>query len=282
MSFSSESEQTDLAQQRRVAIEQAVDFASKNKWSEAIAVNREIIKNFGEETESLNRLGRAYMENGQFPSAIKAYKKALKIEPLNRIALRNLDRLAEASPPQEKKEKIREKKVFFLDNADAVVFLELEAVDLQVINLLNIGDSLGLKVEGSAVHVVNEAGQYLGILTPQVGIRLSRLLDGGNKYEIALADLAIPVRVAIREEYVHPSQVGKSSFITKTSKASSKVRGYTRRSLVFDGRESESLSTDEDDFEMNDNFETEQEESGRLTLQEEGVIGTAEEDGGEL
>ena len=282
MSFSSESEQTDLAQQRLVAIEQAVDFASKNKWSEAIAVNREIIKNFGEETESLNRLGRAYMENGQFPSAIKAYKKALKIEPLNRIALRNLDRLAEASPPQEKKGKIREKKVFFLDNADAVVFLELEAVDLQVINLLNIGDSLGLKVEGSAVHVVNEAGQYLGILTPQVGIRLSRLLDGGNKYEIALADLAIPVRVAIREEYVHPSQVGKSSFITKTSKASSKVRGYTRRSLVFDGRESESLSTDEDDFEMNDNFETEQEESGRLTLQEEGVIGTAEEDGGEL
>lgn len=282
MSFSSESEQTDLAQQRLVAIEQAVDFASKNKWSEAIAVNREIIKNFGEETESLNRLGRAYMENGQFPSAIKAYKKALKIEPLNRIALRNLDRLVEASPPQEKKGKIREKKVFFLDNADAVVFLELEAVDLQVVNLLNIGDSLGLKVEGSAVHVVNEAGQYLGILTPQVGIRLSRLLDGGNKYEIALADLAIPVRVAIREEYVHPSQVGKSSFITKTSKASSKVRGYTRRSLVFDGRESESLSTDEDDFEMNDNFETEQEESGRLTLQEEGVIGTAEEDGGEL
>ena len=282
MSFSSESEQTDLAQQRRVAIEQAVDFASKNKWSEAIAVNREIIKSFGEETESLNRLGRAYMENGQFPSAIKAYKKALKIEPLNRIALRNLDRLAEASPPQEKKGKIREKKVFFLDNADAVVFLELEAVDLQVINLLNIGDSLGLKVEGSAVHVVNEAGQYLGILTPQVGIRLSRLLDGGNKYEIALADLAIPVRVAIREEYVHPSQVGKSSFITKTSKASSKVRGYTRRSLVFDGRESESLSTDEDDFEINDDFETEQEESGRLTLQEEGVIGTAEEDGGEL
>ena len=282
MSFSSESEQTDLAQQRLVAIEQAVDFASKNKWSEAIAVNREIIKSFGEETESLNRLGRAYMENGQFPSAIKAYKKALKIEPLNRIALRNLDRLAEASPPQEKKEKIREKKVFFLDNADAVVFLELEAVDLKGINLLNIGDSLGLKVEGSAVHVVNEAGQYLGILTPQVGIRLSRLLDGGNKYEIALADLAIPVRVAIREEYVHPSQVGKSSFITKTSKASSKVRGYTRRSLVFDGRESESLSTDEDDFEINDDFETEQEESGRLTLQEEGVIGTAEEDGGEL
>ena len=282
MSFSSESEQTDLAQLRRVAIEQAVDFASKNQWSEAIAVNREIIKNFGEDTESLNRLGRAYMENGQFPSALKAYKKALKIEPLNRIALRNLDRLAEASPPQEKKEKIREKKVFFLDNADAVVFLELEAVDLKVINLLNIGDSLGLKVEGSAVHVVNEAGQYLGILTPQVGIRLSRLLDGGNKYEIALADLAIPVRVAIREEYVHPSQVGKSSFITKTSKASSKVRGYTRRSLVFDGRESESLSTDEDDFEINDDFETEQEESGRLTLQEEGVIGTAEEDGGEL
>ena len=264
MSFPSESDQTDLAQQRRVAIEQAVDFASKNQWSEAIAVNREIIKSFCEETESLNRLGRAYMENGQFPSAIKAYKKALKIEPLNRIALRNLDRLAEASPPQEKKEKIREKKVFFLDNADAVVFLELEAVDLKVINLLNIGDSLGLKVEGSDVHVVNEAGHYLGILTPQLGIRLSRLLDGGNKYEIALADLAIPVRVAIREEYVHPSQVGKSSFITKTSKASSKVRGYTRRSLVFDGRESESLSTDEDDFEINDDFETEQEESGRL------------------
>ena len=39
---------------------------------------------------------------------------------------------------------------------------------------------------------------------------------------------------------------------------------------------------DDDDFEMNNNFETEQDESGRLTLQEEGGIGTAEEDGGEL
>tara|TARA_B100000029_G_scaffold513320_1_gene612556 strand:+ start:7632 stop:8480 length:849 start_codon:yes stop_codon:yes gene_type:complete len=282
MSLSSESEQMDLAQQRRLAIEQAVDFASKNQWGEAIAVNRQIIKSFGEDTESLNRLGRAYMENGQLPSAIKAYKKALKIEPLNRIALRNLDRLVEASPPKEKKGKIREKKVFFLDNADAVVFLELEAVDLQVINLLHIGDSLGLKVEGSAVHVVNEAGQYLGMLAPQVGIRLSRLLDGGNKYEIALADLAIPIRVAIREEYVHPSQVGKSSFTTKTSRVSAKIRGYTRRSLLVDDREPEAFPLDEDDLEMNDNFETEQDESGRLTLQEEGVIGTAEEDGGEF
>ena len=282
MSSSSQSEQPDLAQQRRVAIEQAVDFASKNQWSEAIFVNREIIKNFGEDTESLNRLGRAYMENDQFPSAIKAYRKSLKIEPLNRIALRNLDRLVEATPPKTKKGKTREKKVFFLDNADAVVFVELESVDLQVINLLNIGDSLNLKVEGSAVHVVNEVGQYLGMLTPQVGIRLSRLLEGGNKYEVALADLAIPARVAIREEYIHPSQVGKSSFTSKTNESSSKVRGYTRRSLVFDGNESETLSTDEDDFEINDNFETEQDESGRLTLQEEGVIGIAEEDGGEL
>lgn len=282
MSLSSQSKQSDLAQQRRVAIEQAVDYASKNQWSKAIAGNREIIKNFGEDTESLNRLGRAYMENGQFPSAIKAYRKALKIEPLNRIALRNLDRLVEASPPKAKKEKIREKKVFFLDNADAVVFLELEAVDLQVINLLNIGDSLSIEAEGSAVNVVNEVGQYLGMLTPQVGIRLSRLLEGGNKYEVALADSAIPARVAIREEYIHPSQVGKSSFTTKTNEARSKVRGYTRRSLVFDGKESELLPSDEDDFEISDNFETDQDESGTLTLQEEGVIGTAEEDGGEL
>ena len=282
MSLSSQSKQSNLAQRRRVAIEQAVDYASKNQWSKAIAGNREIIKNFGEDTESLNRLGRAYMENGQFPSAIKAYRKALKIEPLNRIALRNLDRLVEASPPKAKKGKIREKKVFFLDNADAVVFLELEAVDLQVINLLNIGDSLGLEAEGSAVNVVNEVGQYLGMLTPQVGIRLSRLLEGGNKYEVALADSAIPARVAIREEYIHPSQVGKSSFTTKTNEASSKVRGYTRRSLVFDGKESEILPSDEDDFEISDNFKTDQDESGTLTFQEEGVIGTAEEDGGEL
>lgn len=282
MSLSSQSKQSNLAQRRRVAIEQAVDYASKNQWSKAIAGNREIIKNFGEDTESLNRLGRAYMENGQFPSAIKAYRKALKIEPLNRIALRNLDRLVEASPPKAKKGKIREKKVFFLDNADAVVFLELEAVDLQVINLLNIGDSLGLEAEGSAVNVVNEVGQYLGMLTPQVGIRLSRLLEGGNKYEVALADSAIPARVAIREEYIHPSQVGKSFFTIKTNEASSKVRGYTRRSLVFDGKESEILPSDEDDFEISDNFKTDQDESGTLTFQEEGVIGTAEEDGGEL
>jgi len=52
--------------------------------------------------------------------------------------------------------------------------------------------------------------------------------------------------------------------------------------LVFDGKESEILPLDEDDFEISDNFKTDQDESGTLTLQEEGVIGTAEEDGVEF
>ncbi len=281
MSLPPKSDQPELAVQRRASIEQAVAYASKNLWNEAIVVNKEIIKKFGEDAESLNRLGKAYSENGQIPSAKNAYRKALKIEPLNRIALRNLDRLAVLEPSKTKKEKERAGKLFFLDSSNAVAFIDLQAVDLKVLRRINIGDPLDLKVKGSAVNVENKQGQYLGMLAPKAGIRLSRFVESGNTYEVALVTLVDPIRVAIREDYVHPSQAGQLSFVAQNGESGKKkVRGYTRRSLVFDGKQED--IRDFDDSDEFDKLDDSDNESSKLTLQEEGVIGHSEEDNSEF
>ena len=284
MSLPPQSNQLNLAVQKRAFIEQAVALASKNLWNEAIVVNKKIIKTFGEDAESLNRLGKAYSENGKIPSAKNAYRNALKIEPLNRIALRNLDRLAVLEPSKTKKEKERAGKLFFLDSSNTVAFIDLQAVDLKVLRRINIGDPLDLKVKGSAVNVENKQGQYLGMLAPKAGIRLSRFVEFGNTYEVALVSLVDPIRVAIREDYVHPSQAGRLSFVAQNGEpGKKKVRGYTRRSLVSDGKQEGIRKFDDfDNSDEFDDFDDSDNESSKLTFQEEGVIGHSEEDNSEF
>ena len=54
---------------------------------------------------------------------------------------------------------------------------------------------------------------YLTEIAPKLGLRLSRLIEGGNSYVAAIASLSDgSVRVIIREIYQHPSQQGRPSF----------------------------------------------------------------------
>ena len=52
-----------LKQQRS---KEAIDLAMQARWREAVDVNREIIEAFPEDVDTFNRLGRAYMELGQY------------------------------------------------------------------------------------------------------------------------------------------------------------------------------------------------------------------------
>ncbi|HMS58263.1 MAG TPA: tetratricopeptide repeat protein, partial [Tepidiformaceae bacterium] len=83
----------ERARLRKQMSDQAVKLAISSRWDEAVSVNREFIRVFGEEAEAYNRLGKALSEVGQVSEARKSYGRSLEIEPTNTIARRNLDRL---------------------------------------------------------------------------------------------------------------------------------------------------------------------------------------------
>ena len=86
-----EEEQVRLRRQRS---KQAIALAMQGRWREAIAANQEIIGSFPNDFDAYNRLGRAYMELGEYAPAKEAYSQALELDPYNVIAQKNLRRLS--------------------------------------------------------------------------------------------------------------------------------------------------------------------------------------------
>ena len=77
-----EEEQSRLRQ----ASKEAITLALQGQWKEAIAINLTLIEKFPSDVEALNRLGRAYMELGEYKEAEGAYRKTLAIDQYNAIA----------------------------------------------------------------------------------------------------------------------------------------------------------------------------------------------------
>lgn len=197
---------------------EAIDLAMQARWQEAVAVNEEIIQSFPEDVESYNRLGRAYMELGQFDKAKEAYKNTVRLEPYNAIANRNLRRLndlKETAKAQVETDKVEpEQFIEEIGKAGVVTLVDLAPKEKRALTVA--GDKALVKLEGSYLVVYNAHGDYLGKVEPKQATRLIRLMLGGNKYSaVVVKSSADGMTVMIRETYQHPSQAGKLSFPPK-------------------------------------------------------------------
>ncbi|GAF77203.1 unnamed protein product, partial [marine sediment metagenome] len=87
-------ESEEQARLVRRSTKQAIALAMEGRWREAVAANESILENYPDDVDACNRLGRAYMELGEFSLARKAYSRAKELDPYNAIAEKNLRRLS--------------------------------------------------------------------------------------------------------------------------------------------------------------------------------------------
>ena len=204
-----------LKQQRS---KEAIDLAMQVRWQEAVAINKEIIENFTDDVDAYNRLGRAYIELGDYSQAREAYSRTVELDPYNAIANKNLRRLSYLKEPVSSEVET--------DKVEPHHFIE-EIGKAGVVNLYDLapkeirarivaGDKVYLKVDGSSLVVENSRGEYLGQVDPRHAQRLARLMAGGNKYTaVVVSSVADMMTIIIREVYQDPSQVGRLSFPPK-------------------------------------------------------------------
>src|SRR3712207_8190014 len=83
----------DRQRMKRLRSEKAIQLAMQNKWPEAAEINRQILEHFPDDVDTLNRLGKALMELGQYAESRDQYQKASKLDPSNGIAAKNLVRM---------------------------------------------------------------------------------------------------------------------------------------------------------------------------------------------
>ncbi len=219
----------ERARLKKQMSEQAVKLAVSSRWLEAANVNREYLRTFGDDAEAFNRLGKALSELGQITEARNSYGKSLDMEPTNTIARRNLDRLAGLKDSSEATPSQLDTRLFVEETGTAGV-ARLQATDPAVTALLDAGDLVDLKVQGNAVNVHTVSGDYVGMLEPRIGLRLSKMMAAGNQYTGAMVTAEGTMRVMLRESFKHPTMIGKVSF--PAGRATQAPRAYTRKGLL--------------------------------------------------
>jgi hypothetical protein len=204
---------------KRKASQEAIALAMQSRWQEAVAVNQSIVESFPTDIDAYNRLGRAFVELGDFARAREAYGRALELDSNNVIAERNLHRLSllpdSHTPAKEERREVAPN-LFIGEMGKAGVVSLQSLAPQEVLARMTAGNQVNLEVRGQQLIVENEQGEYLGRVEPQYGLRLAKLMEGGNQYTAAIVSLDNDrAKVLIREVYQHPSQVGRLSFPVK-------------------------------------------------------------------
>jgi tetratricopeptide (TPR) repeat protein len=242
----------DRLRQKRTKSEQAISLAMKNRWDEAAQINREILDLFPNEVDAYNRLGKALTELGRYAEARDAYAQAVKLDPLNGIASKNLQRLgklategsaAPAPSPVDPR--------LFIEESGKTTLTQLTEVRRnEVAAKLSAGDQLQFTRRGNQVVVTNLAGNDIGRIEPKLEQDLIRLLDLGNQYSVFVtAANEQSVHVIIRETHRSAAMGNRPSF---RPTAAQEVRAYTREGaqryeLEEEEEEEEELGEEEEE-----------------------------------
>jgi hypothetical protein len=242
----------DRLRQKRSKSEQAISLAMKNRWDEAAQINREILDLFPNEVDAYNRLGKALTELGKYADARDAYAQAVKLDPLNGIATKNLQRLGKlategsAAPAPSPVDPRR-----FIEESGKTTLTQL--TDLrrtEAAAKLSAGDELQMARHGNQVIVTDQAGTEIGRIEPKLEQDLIRLLDLGNQYSVFVtAANEQSVHVIIRETHRAAAMGNRPSF---RPTAAQEVRAYTREGapryeLEEEDDEDEELGDDEEE-----------------------------------
>ncbi len=267
---------------KRQKSDAAVRYAKEGRWEEAVQINRELLALFPDDSETLNRLGKAYLELKRYGEAKAAYEQAVKTDASNVIARKNLQRLGQYSavaeaitPVGESRESppvapppgptsaaptSREKvvpSIFIEETGKTGTTNLINVAPTSVLAKLTAGDAVQLVIDpkNQTLLVKNQEGEVLGQVEPRLALRLMRFLEAGNRYTAAVTSVGErELRLIIRETYQHPSQRGRLSFPPKTSAAG--YRAYTRDSVLRYG-----LDDEEDGIDL-DNDDEEEGEAG--------------------
>ena len=246
----------NLTRQKRQLADQAIAQASAAQWAEAAATNRKILE-LGPDAEAENRLAKALWELGELKTAREHYQTALALDPTNRIAERNIDRLkvlmvaaGEQTVPAQEGSKAPVS--IFVEETGKTGFAFLtDLADPRQLAQVNPGDAVELTPEGNRL-IAHANGVRIGVVEPRVAARLLKLIADGNKYAAGVTSLGDKdVRIIVREIFQDPTNYGKVSF--PTAAKSTDLRPYTKGTLVREEMDlEEDLEDDEEDEEIED------------------------------
>ncbi|MFL5651530.1 MAG: hypothetical protein ACJ777_09625 [Chloroflexota bacterium] len=246
----------NLNRQKRQLADLAIAQATAADWAESAATNRKLLE-LGPDAEAENRLAKSLWELGELGAAREHYQTALALDPTNRIAERNIDRLkmllvaaGEKTVPAQAGSKAPVG--IFVEETGKTGFAFLtDLASPRELAQVNPGDAVELTPEGNRL-IAHSNGVRIGVVEPRVAARLLKLMADGNKYAAGVTSLGDKdVRIIVREIFQDPANYGKVSFTTAAK--STDLRPYTKGTLVREEMDLEDdLEDDDEDDEIED------------------------------
>lgn len=259
--------ETTISTTRKQLVQDALQAALRGSWDEAVRLNSLLLEKNPNDAEAYNRIGRAKLALGKMTAARTAYSKALKADPANLIARRNLQRLDQLKSKKLEGTRLGahpmpKSKVFIEEVGKTWVDELVNVEDIDVLAQVFPGESLVMKNVDGRLVVYREDGTRLGEVEEKTAGRLVTLLAAGYRFEVfSLGISGQSLRVILREVFRDPSLDGAVSFPRQiTSRAYLRERDLlrSREDLDFLGEAGEDEEEEEvEETSPNEPFDTE-------------------------
>ena len=166
---------------------QAIEAALSCNWKDAISLNKEILKKDPQNIDTLNRLGRAYFELGNIPQAKKYYSQTLKFDAYNPIAIKNLKIIKTFNGQSVEKIKPTDyskisPSLFIQEPGQTKVVSLLKVAEPKKLSRTSCGMPVQIISKNRHLIILDQQGEYLGVLPDDLTHHISQLIKGGNKY----------------------------------------------------------------------------------------------------
>ncbi|MDO8582999.1 MAG: tetratricopeptide repeat protein [bacterium] len=169
--------------------DKAIQAMLLGEWQDATSLNKALLQENPQDIDALNRLAYAFTILGRIKDAKSMYKKVLKLDILNQIAIRNIKKLNDLGPGQIGKSMNFSKGVSstFLEETGKTKIISLvNTAQPNIIALLTTGQPTVISIKRSKIFIQDQNEQYLGVFPDDIGQRLIKLMKGGNTYEACI------------------------------------------------------------------------------------------------
>lgn len=171
--------------------DQAIQFALQGDWEKAIALNQQILQEYPNDFETLNRIAFAYTALRKNKEATKTYEKVLALDNQNPIALKNLKRLHASKKSSDANNHVPTfpalaDTMFIEEHGKTKVVELINVAQLQVTAHLMTGEMVILRIKRSKIFVLDTSETFMGMLPDDIGKRLITLIEGGNVYQACI------------------------------------------------------------------------------------------------
>lgn len=228
--------------------DKAIEAMLLGNWQNATSLNKSLLKEDPDNIDTLNRLAYAFTVLGKFKDAKSIYRKVLRLDNLNQIAIRNIKRLSEVSVKKRLKNgasNFRYVNHAFLEETGKTKIISLvNLAPPKIIGLLTAGQSLIICIKRSKIFVQDHYKQYLGVLPDDIGRRLIKLIKGGNQYTAYVKsanehNVTIFIKEVKRASRYkdHPSFLQTSDQDLNLSKGKGKIKNYKKPKVDYNERD---------------------------------------------